>query len=132
MLRCNITLMEGTMRYPMILPWLARKSGVAVRDAERLWNEVLHRRATLHTDEIRGSGYWGAVLREFRQKLEKGGLPVSSPVQTRNSAPFEPNLLSTFWHPMQIAQQSWVVWAGTLIGLWVNWPRLAIVRVRCA
>jgi hypothetical protein len=120
------------MRYPMILPWLAKKSGVAVRDAERLWNEVLQRRTAPRTGDIRGSGYWGTVLREFRHKLEKEGLQIPSHARARNSTPSEPAPLSSYLLQMQIAQQSWIAWVGTLFGLWANWPRLATMRGRCA
>ena len=46
---------------PKILPWLARKAGIADRRAEMLWHAA-QRYAALHTGETETPAYWKVAM----------------------------------------------------------------------
>lgn len=48
-------------RAPKLLPWLARKAGVAERRAEILWHAA-QRYAALHTGETETPAYWKTAM----------------------------------------------------------------------
>lgn len=58
------------MKTPMILPWLARRTGVSDSRAEDLWR-IACRQAEWFTGERDGSSYWGMVLQILLILLEQ-------------------------------------------------------------
>lgn len=100
------------MRYPMILPWLAKKAGVPAATAERLWDEVTRAKDT--RPGTRGSN-WASALREFRGRLSRE--------RKYEARAFEASPLSVFLIQTLIFQQVWAAWAGMLRGMCAAWPR---------
>ena len=58
------------MKTPMILPWLASKTGVSDHRAEELWRAAC-RQAEWFTGKRDDSSYWGIVLQILMELLER-------------------------------------------------------------
>lgn len=117
------------MRYPMILPWLARKSGVSVPRAKHLWVEAQRNADHRYPDSVRGSAYWGHALAEFRRRLQAAGGAVSRPAACRVSAADRaPAALVCL--QIRAFTQAAAAWTGFLRGASVAWPRLMLVSRR--
>jgi len=117
------------MRYPMILPWLARKSGVSVPRAKHLWAEAQRHADHKYPDGVRGSAYWGHALAEFRRRLRAAGSAGPRPVA--------PSLFGVGASPeallclqARVFTQAAAAWTGFLRGASVAWPRLMLVSRR--
>lgn len=119
------------MRYPMILPWLARKSGVSIPRAKQLWAEALRHADLRHPHCVRGSAYWGHALAEFRRQLQAAGRagcrPVASPLLAADPGP-----VALLCLQVRVFTQAAAAWAGFLRGASVAWPRLMLASQRTA
>jgi hypothetical protein len=112
------------MRYPMILPWLARKSGVSLPAARRLWDQVMKESEQKFAPEIRGSAFWGHTIAEFRRRLNS----ASRRRVVRREA--ERDVTGMFWVQGRILCEAMAAWTGYLRGACAVWPRLLLARPR--
>lgn len=113
------------MRYPMILPWLARKSGVTLPTARRIWDQVLRESEQKFAPEVRGSKFWGHAIAEFRRRLH-----AASRRSPRTAAPGTQGAASLLWIHGRIICEATAAWAGYLRGACAAWPRLLLARQR--
>jgi hypothetical protein len=71
------------MKYPMVLPWLARRAGVSDEVARELWAEAI-RYATLKTGWVGTSEYWRVATERLLELLDDerivSGKPGLSPL----------------------------------------------------
>lgn len=119
------------MRYPMILPWLARKSGVSLPHARQLWAEALRQTDPKFPGGVRGSSYWGCALAEFRRRLKLAGAtgarPAASPAQLPGAGALVLPCLQ-----LRVLAQAGAAWTGFLRGASLAWPRLMLAGARAA
>ena len=116
------------MRYPMILPWLARRSGVSLPQAKRLWAESLSHADRKHPAGLHGSTYWGCALAEFRRQLKAAGYPdgrPSSPIARPGAGQLALACLQ-----LRVITQAAAAWTGYLRGASLAWPRLMLAARR--
>lgn len=70
------------MKTPKILPWLARKAGIAEARANELWTEAIHH-ATDKTGWVGTPEYWKAAMDRLLELIEiERTTPKEEPVQT--------------------------------------------------
>ncbi len=118
------------MRYPMILPWLARKSGISQTHARQLWADALHHADRRFAGGVRGSAYWGCALAEFRRQLKAAGAAGARPAA---SAPLPgAGQLALACLQFRVFTQAAAAWTGFLRGASVAWPRLMLAGQRAA
>lgn len=112
------------MRYPMILPWLARKSGVSLPVARRIWDQVLRESEQNFAPEVRGSVFWGHTITEFRRRLHGAS-------RRRDTAPAPgAEVAGLLWIQGRILCEAMAAWTGYLRGACAAWPRLMLARQR--
>jgi len=99
------------MRYPMILPWLARKSRVPIPVAESLWDQSVTEGNQRFTNALRGHKYWRHVLNTFR-----AALAAREPVADSEMEPaFGWELgLGLYLLQIRLLNRAWWAWAGVL------------------
>lgn len=112
------------MRYPMILPWLARKSSVPLPAARRIWDQVLRESEQRFAPDVRGSAFWGHTIAEFRRRLN-GTSRRRAPAQALRT-----DATSLFWVQGRIFCEAMAAWTGYLRGACAAWPRLLLTRQR--
>jgi hypothetical protein len=112
------------MRYPMILPWLARKAGVPVPAAWRIWDRVIADSDRKFGPNVRGSAYWGHVLAEFRHRLRlDSGRRPARPIAAADAG-------SLLWIQARLVGEAMAAWAGFLRGACSAWARLLLAWPR--
>ncbi|HEX6829457.1 MAG TPA: hypothetical protein VF104_10825 [Burkholderiales bacterium] len=112
------------MHYPMILPWLARKAGVSLPTAKRIWDQVLADSERKFAPSLRGSKFWGHAIAEFRQRLR--GASRRRVCAPATGADFN-NLL---WVQGRILCEAMAAWSGYIRGACSAWPRLVFAWQR--
>jgi hypothetical protein len=111
------------MRYPMILTWLARKSGVSLPVARRIWDRVLKESEQKFAPNVRGSAFWGHTITQFRRRLQGASQGTRAPAPGTEAA-------SLFWVQGRILWEATAAWAGYLRGACTAWPRLLLAGQR--
>jgi hypothetical protein len=112
------------MRYPMILPWLARKAGVSLPAARRLWDLAIAESDRRFAPNLRGSAYWAHALADFRRRLEG---PSRRHLEPQVAGIEIGGLL---WIQGRVLGEAMAAWAGFLAGACAAWPRLVLARLR--
>src|SRR5262245_47220634 len=86
MLRCNSEQLTNMPKLKL-LPWLARRSGVALERAEELWRQAIAL-ADFRTDAgAPRDDYWGYAMRTLVKLLHADGVAMLDPDQARPVAP---------------------------------------------
>lgn len=114
------------MRYPMILPWLARKSRVSLTQAKQLWKDAVEHADRNCPGTVRGSAYWGSALAEFRRRLKAAGSGGPRPMAAPLSMPGA-GQLALICLPLRVVAQTAAAWTGFLRGASLAWPRLMLL-----
>ena len=70
-----------------LLPWLARRSGVAVERAEELWRQAVALADFRANDGAPRDDYWGYAMRTLVKLLHADGVAVLDADQARPVAP---------------------------------------------
>jgi len=70
-----------------LLPWLARRSGVAVERAEELWRQAVALADFRANDGAPRDDYWGYAMRTLVELLHADGVAMLDAYQARPVAP---------------------------------------------
>ena len=112
------------MAYPMILPWLARKSRVPIPVAEKLWDQSLAEGNRRFAQGLRGSNYWRHVLTAFR-----AALAAKAPLATAEAGPasgWELGLGLYLLH-IQFLNRAWWAWTGVVRRAFTCAPKVSFL-----
>src|SRR4249920_2551550 len=72
-----------TMQKLKLLPWLARRSGVALERAEELWRQAIALADFRESGDGRSNDYWGYAMRTLIKLLRADGVAMLDANQAR-------------------------------------------------